>query len=261
MSTSARAPALTTVPPRITRSISRSFARTYSAIGGDTGRSVAPRACIVLTPRRQQQMTVHSIEMTAVEMSAGLAAGRWSAVELVRASLDRAASIQPTINAFVELHTDEALADAKASDHRRGRGSPLSALDGIPIGVKDAIGIGGHTMIAGSGTTPAHVLSDAEIVRQLRGAGAVIIGRTRVHEVADRVSGPADRWIEQRLRRSCGCRSVPGGGRDGHRRIDQGAGNALQRRWIQADIRPSADRRRPAAGSVHGSRRLPRANE
>jgi len=125
-------------------------------------------------------------------MSAGLAAGRWSAVELVRASLDRAASIQPTINAFVELHTDEALADAKASDHRRGRGSPLSALDGIPIGVKDAIGIGGHTMIAGSGTTPAHVLSDAEIVRQLRGAGAVIIGRTRLHELAYGASGLND---------------------------------------------------------------------
>jgi Asp-tRNA(Asn)/Glu-tRNA(Gln) amidotransferase A subunit family amidase len=137
-------------------------------------------------------MTVHSIDMTAVEMSAGLKAGSWSALELVRASLDRAAFVQPTINAFVELHTDEALADADASDQRRSRGKPLSALDGIPIGVKDAIGIGGHTMIAGSGTTPAQVRSDAEIVRQLRGSGAVVIGRTRLHELAYGASGLND---------------------------------------------------------------------
>jgi Asp-tRNA(Asn)/Glu-tRNA(Gln) amidotransferase A subunit family amidase len=149
------------------------------------------RACIVLS-LHIGQMTFHSKFMTALEMSDGLAAGRWTALELVRASIDQAIAIEPKLNAFVEIHTDEALAEAAASDQRRSSGEHLSPLDGIPIGVKDAIGVAGHTMIAGSGTTPALVHADAGIVLSLRRAGAVVLGRTRLHELAYGASGLND---------------------------------------------------------------------
>jgi Asp-tRNA(Asn)/Glu-tRNA(Gln) amidotransferase A subunit family amidase len=138
------------------------------------------------------QMTFHSTFMTALEMSDGLAAGRWTALELVRASIDKAIATEPKFNAFVEIHTDEALAEAAASDQRRRSGERLSLLDGIPIAVKDAIGVAGHSMIAGSGTSPALVNADAAIVLSLRRAGAVVLGRTRLHELAYGASGLND---------------------------------------------------------------------
>lgn len=130
--------------------------------------------------------------MTALAMSEGLLAGRWTAVDLVNSSLKTEAATRSAINAFVEVHVDEALAEAQASDDRRKRGARLSPLDGIPIGVKDAIGVDAHSMLAGSRTTPVQVPADAAIVRQMRGAGAVILGRTRLHELAYGATGLND---------------------------------------------------------------------
>lgn len=130
--------------------------------------------------------------MTAAEMSDGLNAGRWTALDLVNGCIARAVATNETVSSFVEIHTSEALAEATRSDERRNGGAQLGPLDGIPVAVKDAIGIRGHDMIAGSGTAPVRIQDDADIVRKLRRAGAVILGRTRLHELAYGASGLND---------------------------------------------------------------------
>jgi Asp-tRNA(Asn)/Glu-tRNA(Gln) amidotransferase A subunit family amidase len=137
-------------------------------------------------------MTVDSTGMTALAMSDGLLAGRWTAVDLVNNSLKTETATRSGINAFVDVDADEALAEAQASDERRKRGRQLSRLDGVPVAVKDAIAVRGHSMIAGSRTTRLQVQDDAAIVRQMRRAGAVILGRTRLHELAYGATGLND---------------------------------------------------------------------
>lgn len=85
---------------------------------------------------------------------------------------------------FLKLYAEEARAAADQSDARRRSGSSLGLLDGVIVSVKDAFDVAGETTLAGSiilrEAPPA--TSDAEVVRRLREAGAVIIGKTNTNE-------------------------------------------------------------------------------
>src|ERR1700733_2043568 len=83
-------------------------------------------------------------------LSLGLDRGSVRATELVERLIEAASATAATVNAFVEIHHDEALAEALAADERASAGRRLSAIDGIPFGIKDLIGVRGHTMLAGS---------------------------------------------------------------------------------------------------------------
>lgn len=104
--------------------------------------------------------------------------------ELVDAFLARIAQWQPIINAFITLTPELALADAVSVQRARQKKKPL-ALDGMVVAVKDDIDVGGVRCTVGS---PVHAdrvpKSDAEVVRRLRSAGALIVGKTGLHEWA-----------------------------------------------------------------------------
>jgi aspartyl-tRNA(Asn)/glutamyl-tRNA(Gln) amidotransferase subunit A len=107
-----------------------------------------------------------------------------SAVELAEAMLERIDAAQG-LHAFITVTPELALTDARRSDLRRARREPLGPLDGMPIAVKDNIDVAGVRTTAGSDWLRDHVAAeDAEVVGRLRSAGAVIVGKTMLHEFA-----------------------------------------------------------------------------
>lgn len=113
---------------------------------------------------------------------AALAARELSAVELTRAYLARIERLQPKLNAFVAVTAELALAQARAADARRAR---LSPLDGVPLALKDNLDLAGAPVTCGLAGEGAPVPGeDAEAVRRLKAAGAVILGKLNMHEGA-----------------------------------------------------------------------------
>ncbi|HEV7421579.1 MAG TPA: amidase [Mycobacterium sp.] len=121
-----------------------------------------------------------------------LASGSVTSEELVQRSLRAITASQSTLNAFRVILTDLALADAREADRKRAAGQYLPLL-GIPIAVKDDVDVAGApTRFGTSGAVP-DATADAEVVRRLRAAGAVIVGKTNTCELGQWpfTSGPA----------------------------------------------------------------------
>jgi amidase len=121
-----------------------------------------------------------------------LASGSVTSVELARRSLEAIEASQPTLNAFRVVLRRQALADAARADRRRAAGELLPLL-GIPIAVKDDVDMAGVPTMFGAAGRVRTAVADAEVVRRLRRAGAVIVGKTNTCELGQWpfTSGPA----------------------------------------------------------------------
>jgi aspartyl-tRNA(Asn)/glutamyl-tRNA(Gln) amidotransferase subunit A len=105
-----------------------------------------------------------------------------SAVELTEAFLARIEEVQPVINAFITTTPGLALEDARKVDERRAAGEHLP-LAGMPVSIKDNIDVGGvRTTVASKFFEDNVAELDAEVVRRIREAGAVIVGKAMLHE-------------------------------------------------------------------------------
>src|SRR5690348_4115143 len=111
-----------------------------------------------------------------------LAAGKVTSDQLVRRSLDAIDASQSTLNAFRVVLHDSALADAAAADRKRAAGQDLPLL-GIPIAVKDDVDVAGVPTRFGADGDIRAAEQDSEVVRRLRAAGAVIVGKTNTCEL------------------------------------------------------------------------------
>jgi amidase len=107
-----------------------------------------------------------------------------SAVEVMRAHLDRIAEINPQVNAIVTLLDErEALAMARDADRAVAAGGPLGALHGLPFAVKDLMDTAGMRTTYGSPLHADHVpAADSLLAHRIRAAGALIIGKTNTPE-------------------------------------------------------------------------------
>ena len=124
-------------------------------------------------------------EGTLRELRTALDAGEVSSVELVEGSLARAEASQASLNAFVGLRPDRARREAQEADARRQRGELLSALDGLPVAIKDNMVQKGEHNSCCSRILEGFVSPyTATAVERLRAAGAIIIGRTNMDEFA-----------------------------------------------------------------------------
>src|SRR3984885_7567374 len=122
---------------------------------------------------------------TIVELGPRLRRRDVSPVELTRACLDRIEKLNPTLNAFITVTAESAMAEARAAEAEILRGEWRGPLHGIPVALKDLIDLAGTRTTAGSGVFEHRVpTEDAEVVKRLRRAGAVILGKNNLHEFA-----------------------------------------------------------------------------
>ncbi|HUR73098.1 MAG TPA: Asp-tRNA(Asn)/Glu-tRNA(Gln) amidotransferase subunit GatA [Sporichthya sp.] len=123
--------------------------------------------------------------LTANELGALIAAGETSAVEVTQAHLERIGNVDSAIHAFLHVDTEGALAAAAAVDAARKVGSPLGPLAGVPLALKDVLTQEGVPTTCGSkileGWRPPY---DSTVVRKLRAAGVVILGKANMDEFA-----------------------------------------------------------------------------
>jgi indoleacetamide hydrolase len=126
--------------------------------------------------------------LTASAAASDICAGKYSSETLVTAVLARAKA-RPELNAFITLDETGALQAARAFDknRRRGRCEPLG---GVPIAIKDNIEVAGLPATTGTPALKTYVpAKDAPVAAKLRAAGAIIIGKTDMHELAFGISG------------------------------------------------------------------------
>ncbi|MEZ4553977.1 MAG: amidase [Dehalococcoidia bacterium] len=123
--------------------------------------------------------------LSVAEAGAAIERGTLSPVALLEAVFARIDELEPRLNAYVRLMREAAFEEARAAEERARRGERRTPLDGIPIAVKDLIDTAGVVTAAGTGAYRDRVpVEDAGVVRRLRDAGAVIVGKTNTHELA-----------------------------------------------------------------------------
>jgi amidase len=109
-------------------------------------------------------------------------AGEVAPRELVELSLERIARIDPQVNAVRVVFAERALAEADQAAGRRGAGDERPLL-GVPILIKDDTDVAGEITCKGSSAEDQPAAADAEVVRRLRAAGAIVLGKTHVPEL------------------------------------------------------------------------------
>jgi amidase len=109
-------------------------------------------------------------------------AGEVTSRELTELYLERIDRLDPVLRSYRVVLADEALAAAVEADRRRGDGAP--PLNGVPIAIKDDTDMAGQVTARGSLAHGGPAAGDAEVVRRLRAAGTVMLGKTHVPELA-----------------------------------------------------------------------------
>ena len=123
--------------------------------------------------------------LTIAQAAKALRGKSASPVELTQACLKRIEQLNPALNAFITLTGEEALATARAMEAEQAQGKWRGPLHGIPIALKDNIDTAGVRTTAASDVFKNRVpTEDAEVVRRLKAAGAVFLGKTNLHEFA-----------------------------------------------------------------------------
>jgi aspartyl-tRNA(Asn)/glutamyl-tRNA(Gln) amidotransferase subunit A len=113
-----------------------------------------------------------------------------SPVELTEVCLARIETLNPVVNAFITVTAESAIAEAKAAESQISRGEWKGPLHGMPLAVKDLAETAGVRTTAASAVLEHYVPSDdAEVVRRLRKAGAILLGKLNLHEFAYGGSG------------------------------------------------------------------------
>jgi aspartyl-tRNA(Asn)/glutamyl-tRNA(Gln) amidotransferase subunit A len=108
-----------------------------------------------------------------------------SPVDLTRASLQQIERLNPKLNAFITLTADQAMSQARAAETEVQRKKWRGPLHGIPVGIKDNIDTAGVRTTSASAVFKDRIPSmDSEVVRRLKTAGAVLLGKQNLHEVA-----------------------------------------------------------------------------
>jgi Asp-tRNA(Asn)/Glu-tRNA(Gln) amidotransferase A subunit family amidase len=132
---------------------------------------------------------------SAVDLARMIAERTVSPVELVSNSLARIEEVNPSLNCFCFVWHDDALAAARSALDQVDRGAPLGPLHGIPVALKDTTPTAGHRTTLGSYTHEDWVPDkDAFIVRALRRAGAIIVGKTTTPEFAHTLLTDSPLW-------------------------------------------------------------------
>ncbi|WBY01222.1 amidase family protein [Ramlibacter tataouinensis] len=126
-------------------------------------------------------MTQPLWRLDAVELAARIRRKDVSCVEATQSVLDRIAAVDPSVNALPLKYPEEALAAARAADQQLARGEPVGELHGVPVSIKVNVDVAGQPTDGGIvALKDLMATQDAPLVRHLKNAGAVIVGRNNV---------------------------------------------------------------------------------
>ena len=124
-------------------------------------------------------------EWDAVTLAAKVRARAIGPVEVIKATLDRIATLNPKINALCTLAAEQALSAARELERRLAQGEDGGPLAGVPVGIKDVIQTSGIRTTCGSPLLKDFVPdTDAITVTRVKQAGAIVIGKTNTPEFA-----------------------------------------------------------------------------
>lgn len=152
--------------------------------------------------------------LTAHELGASLRAGETTPTEAVRSYLDRIDEVDSRVQAYVDVWRDHALEQAAGLDQRFQRGESLPPLAGVPIGIKDLL-----CTTVGTTSCCSKILAgyrspfDATVIRRLRDAGAVFLGKLNMDEFA--MGSSTENSAVQLTRNPWNLECVPGGSSGG----------------------------------------------
>lgn len=134
---------------------------------------------------RAEQDVRNHLPTSIVELSPLLRSRSLSPVELASACLERIEKHNPLLNAFITVIAETVLKDARQAEAEIQRGNWRGPLHGIPLGLKDLIDVAGVPTTAASAILKDRVATEhAEVVRRLKQAGAVVLGKQNLHEFA-----------------------------------------------------------------------------
>ena len=159
-------------------------------------------------------VTVDVCDLDVMELGARLRDGRLTSEALVRATLKRVAERDHAYRSFYLVLEDAALEAARRADLELSQGIDRGPLHGVPVGIKDMIDIGGVATTANApGRQNAIAQTDAEVVRRLRAAGAIIIGKLATYEWA--TVGPDKQGLFPPARNPWSLEHITGGSSSG----------------------------------------------
>ena len=139
-----------------------------------------------MTPYSESELAYFSIERAARL----LRRGEISPVDLVEVSLERIERWSPQLNVFLTVLAENARRQAKAAEREIRRGRAKSPLHGIPVSLKDNFWTRGVPTTAGSTILANWVPNaDSDVAKSLTEAGAILLGKTNMHEFAYGITG------------------------------------------------------------------------
>jgi len=134
-------------------------------------------------------------DLTIADAAAALRDRRITSTDLTTAHLRRIERVNPTVNAYVTITAERALADAKRADDEIARGGHRGPLHGVPIGLKDIVQTKGIRTTCGSKVHATWVPDvDATVATRLARAGSVLLGKLNTHEYAFGVTTDNPHW-------------------------------------------------------------------
>jgi aspartyl-tRNA(Asn)/glutamyl-tRNA(Gln) amidotransferase subunit A len=156
------------------------------------------------------------VEQSATQLLAQLEAGSVSAVDIAQAYLDQIERREPQVKAFLRVDADAALGQAADVDRRRAAKQPIGRLGGLPVAVKDLLCTKGElTTCASRMLENFRPPYDATVVKKLRAADAVFLGRTNMDEFA--MGGSTENSAFQKTHNPWDLERTPGGSSGGAR--------------------------------------------
>jgi len=164
--------------------------------------------------------------LSATAMADSIRRGEASSVELVEACLHRIETVNPALNAVVQLCAETARLEARAADAARASGEALGPLHGVPVTVKDSFDVRGVISTGGTLGRRAYVpAQDASAVARLRAAGAIVLGKTNVPELS--LAFESDNLVYGRTNNPYDLARTPGGSSGGEAAIIAAGGSPL----------------------------------
>jgi amidase len=166
------------------------------------------------------------LELSATRLAKAIRAGEVSSAEAVNSYLNRIDEVNRALNAVVQVRAERALAEAREADEALARDQLKGSLHGVPFTVKDAIETQGLVCAAGT-TGRAHFIppKDATVVARMRGAGAILLGKTNVPEFA--IYPESDNSVYGRTNNPYDLSRTPGGSSGGEAAIIASEGSPL----------------------------------